>query len=220
MMIPYILSILLMIILPVCLAILVRRRFQIPWLLFCTGMLTFIASQVVHLPLNNLLGKVGLLPEANTLSGVPLWRTALILGLSAGICEELARTAGYAILRRFRKFEHGLLFGLGHGGIEAMVFGGVLTAATLSSLWVLRGTDLSTLNLAPEQLDALSLQIASLDGSAWLAFVPLLERILAMAAHVLLSIIVLQAFSRKNWIYVPLAVLYHALLDGILVYVQ
>ncbi len=216
----YTLSIILMIVLPVIFAVIVRRRFQIPWLLFCVGMLTFIGSQVVHLPLNDWLSKLGWIPEQNVLTGAPLWRTALILGLSAGICEELARAAGYAILSRYRKFEHGVLLGLGHGGIEAMVFGGVLTAATFSSLWGLRGSDLSSLNLATDQLNALSQQLEMLDGSAMLAFTPLAERILAMAAHVLLSIIVLQAFSRRKWFFIPLAVLYHTLLDSLLIYVQ
>ncbi|MFN2143928.1 MAG: YhfC family glutamic-type intramembrane protease [Anaerolineales bacterium] len=216
----YIVSVGFMILLPIVLAILLRRYVRVPWYLFCGGILTFIVSQVVHLPLNNWLTDLGLLPPQGTLTGPPLWQTALILGLTAGLCEELARTAGYAILRRARRFEDGLMLGLGHGGIEAMVLGGVITAATFSSLWGLRSTDLSSLKLSLDQLQALSTQMDALNSSAWSAFVPLVERILAMQAQVTLSVIVLQAFSRRKWLYVPLAILYHALIDGLLVYVQ
>jgi len=69
-------------------------------------------------------------------------------------------------------------------------------------------------------LNALTAQLNQLSGSAWSAFIPLIERILAMQAQVTLSIIVLQAFSQRKWFYVPVAILYHALLDGLLVYVQ
>ena len=46
----YFLSISLMIILPIVLAILLRRRFAVPWWLFCLGMLTFVSSQLLHFP--------------------------------------------------------------------------------------------------------------------------------------------------------------------------
>lgn len=220
MILAYSITILFMILLPVLLAVLLRRRVRVPWYLFCFGMLTFILSQVVHLPLNNWLTDLGLLPEQGTLSGPPLWQTALILGLTAGVCEELARTAGYALLRKARKLEDGIMLGLGHGGIEAMVFGGVLTAATFTSIWALRGVDLNSLNLAPDQLLAVTAQLEALNGPVWHALTPLVERILAMTAHVVLSVIVLQAFRRRSGWYVVLAIAYHALLDGLLVYVQ
>jgi uncharacterized membrane protein YhfC len=121
----YVLSILLMILLPILLAALLRRRFVIPWFLFCAGILTFIASQVVHLPLNAWLADLGILPQAGRDVNPPIWQYALVAGLTAGLCEELARTAGYAILKRYRRFEDGVMLGLGHGGIESMVFGGV-----------------------------------------------------------------------------------------------
>jgi uncharacterized membrane protein YhfC len=130
--IAYSLSILLMVLVPVGLAVLLRRRFRVALVLFVVGSLTFIGSQVVHIPLNNWLSDIGLLPEAGSWEGPPLWRTALIVGLTAGLCEELARAAGYALLRRSRRFEDGVMLGLGHGGIESMVFGGTLTAATWS----------------------------------------------------------------------------------------
>jgi ABC-2 type transport system permease protein len=216
----YTLSILLMILLPIFLAALLRRRFVTPWFLFCAGILTFTASQVVHLPLNAWLADLGLLPHAGSEVTPPLWQYALVSGLTAGLCEELARAAGYAILKRYRRFEDGVMLGLGHGGIESMVFGGVMTAAAISSLLSLNGKDLSTLNLSVEQMNAVQIQLQALLSSPWQAFMPLVERLLAMTAHVIFSLIVLRAFTQRNAWYVVLAIVYHAAVDFGAVYMS
>ena len=214
----YVLSIILMILAPVILAVIFRRRVRVPWFLFLAGMLTFISSQVVHLPLNNWLTDIGILPSTQEEMKSHVVVYALILGASAGLCEELTRAAGFTLLKKWRKDEHGLFMGLGHGGIESMVFGGVQTAAMVSSLWSLQGTDLSTLNLTPDQLSALQTQLAMFTGSAWAGFLPLLERLWAISIHVLLSLMVLRAFQTKKPLYVVGAILYHMVADAVAVY--
>ena len=216
----YILAILLMILLPIALAAGLRRLSPAPWLLFSLGALIFTLSQVVHLPLNEWLADLGWLPGEGT-TDLPVWRIALTAGLTAGLCEELARAAGYLFLRKYRpawlNLPGSLMLGLGHGGIEAMVFGGVITASTASAMLSLRGIDLSLLGLPPEQLSAAQQQLATFTSSPWLALQPLLERLLAISAHVTLSILVWKAFAnqrlRRDWIYIPMAVLYHAAID-------
>ena len=240
--ITYTVSIILMILAPVVLSVILRRRFVTPWFLFGVGILTFTASQVVHLPLNNWLASLGILPQAGTVSlgeagkeaTPPLWQVALVAGLTAGLCEELARAGGYALLKRFRSFEDAVMLGLGHGGIEAMVFGGVLTAASISALLPVAGGDLSALNLTPDQALAVEKQLRLLLSSPWLAILPLLERLLAIVLHVVLSMIVWRAFVRRNpgldtiknnkWYpdpgYVLLAIAYHATVDAAAVYMS
>jgi len=215
-------SILLMILLPVVFGVLLRRRFQVPWLLFIVGTLTFIGSQVVHLPLNHLLTKLHILPE-NGLSdpAISLLQTSIVLGLTAGLCEETARAVGFWFLRKFRKIEDAVMMGLGHGGVEAMIFGGVMTAAAISALIPMIGTDLTALNLTTEQLANLTSQLDGLTASPLVAATaPLVERLLAMTIHVILSVIVLQAFRRRNPLYYLAAVLYHMLIDAGAVYVS
>ncbi|MGC9396498.1 MAG: YhfC family glutamic-type intramembrane protease, partial [Anaerolineae bacterium] len=215
----YAISILLMVVTPVILAVLLRRRFSVPWFLFLVGSATFIGSQIVHLPLNEWLADVGLLPALGSLEGFPLWRTALILGLSAGLCEELARAVGYALLRRWRRFEDGVMLGIGHGGIEAMVFGGVQVAAMVTSLLSLQGVDLATLNLSADQMAAVTQQMDMLNRSPLWAALPFIERCFAMVAHVILSLLVWRAFvQRKAW-YVLLAIAYHTVFNAVAVYV-
>jgi ABC-2 type transport system permease protein len=213
-------SVFLMIFIPVFLAALLRRRFQAPWLLFAIGTLTFIGSQVVHLPLNNLLTKLHILPATGMNDpSISLLQTALVLGLTAGLCEETARAVGYWLLKRFRTVEDGVMLGLGHGGVEAMIFGGVMVAATISSMLPMLNTDLSTLNLGPEQLAYLTTQFDGLRNAPLVtAFSPLIERLIAMTFHVVLSVMVLQAFRRRNVGYYLLAVGYHTALDAVAVY--
>ncbi|HEX5635683.1 MAG TPA: YhfC family glutamic-type intramembrane protease, partial [Gammaproteobacteria bacterium] len=189
-----------------------RRCFRVSWLLFAFGTLTFIGSQVVHIPLNNLLADWGILSTEKVSSSALVW-TSLVLGLTAGLCEELARTAGYALLKKYRRLEHGLMLGLGHGGVEAMILVGIMAAGSVAQLFALRGQDLTTLGFTAEQLSYVQLQLATLDKPAWIALLPLLERMIAMALHVSLSLMVLRAFQTRNAIWVVAAILYHALVD-------
>jgi len=215
----YSLSILAMLLTPVVLAVFLRRKFRVPWLLFAAGMLTFAGSQVIHLPLNNLLADWGILPKED-FQNIPLLQTALVLGLTAGVCEELARTVGYWLLKRYRRFEHGVMLGLGHGGIESMVFGGVMTAAAISSLIALQGVDLSLLNLSGEQLAHVTAQMEALEKPVLWAAAPWIERLVAITAHVIFSMIVLRAFTQHNPGYVVLAIVYHTALDAVAVYLS
>jgi ABC-2 type transport system permease protein len=214
----YTLSISLMIAMPVILAVLHRRRFGTPWFLFCVGIITFTVSQAIHLPLNSWLVEIGILPSPEGGSSPPLWQTALVLGLTAGLCEELTRAGGYAILKRYRSFGDGVMMGLGHGGIEAMVFGGVLTAATVSALLPLSGGDFGSLDLTPGQAAALETQLRLLLDSPWQAALPLIERALAILLQVVFSIIVWRAFMLRKPGYVVLAIAYHTFVDAAAVY--
>jgi ABC-2 type transport system permease protein len=217
-------SILLMILLPVLLAAGLRRIARPAWILFGIGCLTFTLSQVIHIPFNNWLSAIGVLP-GTAHSEPPLFQTALVLGLTAGLCEELMRAAGYAFIRKIKpgwmRLQDAVMLGLGHGGIESMVFGGVLTAATVGALLPLVGVDLNKLGLKPDQVDALRLQLATLSGNPWIGLLPLLERVIALSAHAVFSLMVWKAFSgrgRLRWGYIPLAILYHATVDFSAVY--
>ena len=219
MILTYTLAILLMFSLPVAAAVALRRRVAAPWFLFLVGVATFAVSQAVHLPLNAGLTRLGWLPEQTRDSAAPLWRTALLLGLTSGLCEESARALGYALLPRWRRFEHSLLLGLGHGGFEAMAVG-VLTAASLSSLATLRSVDLQALALSPEQLAALTAQLQVFEQGPLSAALPLSERVLAMTLHVALSVLVWRAFVSRKAIYYLVAVAYHAAANAALVMIS
>ena len=215
-----IIAVLLMILLPVAVGILLRRRLLVPWWLFLVGAATFVGSQLYHFPLNDWLADLGWIGPVGR-EAPDLLRTAVVLGLSAGVCESVARAIGYGLLLRFdqaKKRADALMIGLGHGGIEAMFFGGVLTAATVSSLWLLRDTDLATLNLLPEQLTAVQQQLAFFDSSPWIIFLAVGERLIAMTMHIFLSLLVWRAFYERQPLYFLIALLYHSFFDATAVY--
>lgn len=213
------LTLFIMMTLPLALAIGLRRRFAAPWWLFCVGMLTFVAAQALHLPLNKLLTDWGVLPAGP--DGGPLWLWALLLGFTAALCETLARVVGYALLFRrgqAQQWSDGVMLGLGHGGIESFGLVATLTAASVSALWGLRGTDLSTLAIPAGQLATVQQQLAALDSAPWLTLLAGYERLLALTLHVALSLLVWQGFKRRSPLPVLLALLAHMLFDSAAVY--
>ena len=215
--ITYTLNFLLMMSLPFVLAAFLARRLGTRWGLVWVGAVTFVASQVVHIPLNSLLGRLGVLKIAT--SGWPLVELAVVAGLSAGVCEELAR---YLVLRfwlkRDRSWRSALMFGAGHGGVEAVIFGGLAAIQTLN-IFVLRNVDPAQVGVTADKLPALQAQLAA----AWSVPVlyPLLgalERVSAISTHLFLAVLVMQAFTRNNILWLVAAILWHALTDGVAVF--
>ncbi len=225
----------LLVAIPIALAIFWRRRYAVPWWLFCLGIATFAGSQLLHLPLNNWFERLDLIGKLSA-DSPSLIRTAIVLGLSAALTETLARAFGYWLLfRRFPKelpayaadgdrlpgsrWQDGVMVGLGHGGIESMGLVAVLTAATVSGLIALRAADPAVLRLAPAQLATLNMQLERLLSAPLLLLVPVVERSLAILLQVILSLLVWSGFKRRLLpLCLGIAILYHALVDASLLY--
>lgn len=212
---------LLMIAFPVVLALYLTRRFSLGWRLWWIGVATFILSQVGHIPFNSLLTLLfqrGILPAPPS-SWNPAFN-AVILGLSAGLWEELSRAAVYRWWATdARSWRKGVLFGAGHGGIEAIILG-LLVLVTFVNMLVMRGIDLSTL-IPPEQLELARQQVDVYWAVPWYqGILGLVERLFTIPFHIALSVIVLQAFTRRQPAWVALAVLWHAAIDALVVYLS
>jgi uncharacterized membrane protein YhfC len=209
----YVINFMGMILLPILAWIFFTRKFTLSWKLVLAGGLTFIASQVLHVPL-----VIGLGPfmEKNT-----LLVNAILLGLLAGIFEETARYILFKfILKNSRTWTEGVLVGLGHGGTEALIFG-VLAAVGFFTMVAYRSIDLSTVPSIPaDQLELAKQQVAAYWSSPpYLAIMGSVERIFAMCLHVGLSVMVLYAIAYRQPIWFWLALLWHALVDAVAVYV-
>lgn len=215
--------------LPLVLAITLRKRLNVGWVLFGVGMLTFIGSQVIHLPLLSVLTALfqqGILPQPS-LSFMPYFN-AIVLGLAAGICEEPARCVGYKLLRKKGdSFPAALMLGAGHGGIESIFIGvTVLVNVVLMTLSKLNGV--ASLGLDAATAAAVSSQMDAFWGIAWhLPFAGMVERIFAISLHLSLSVMVWAAVTRRfrvgklpQWIWFVVAVLWHAVVDALSVYLS
>jgi uncharacterized membrane protein YhfC len=209
----------LMVLMPLGLGFALARRLGLRWRLFAIGAVTFVGSQVLHIPFNAwvlgpLFQRLGL---SEATQGLPLAIVAGALGLSAGIFEEGARTIVYRFwLKGSRSWSQALMFGAGHGGIEAILLGGLALMA-LFQLISLRGVDLATV-LPADQLELARAQVEAYWSAPWYeALLPAVERASALCLQVSLAVLVLQAFTRHNPLWVVLAIAWHALIDAVAV---
>ncbi|MCZ2127975.1 MAG: YhfC family intramembrane metalloprotease [Anaerolineales bacterium] len=208
----YPISFLGMILLPLLAGWYFSRKFNLSWKLFLAGGLTFIASQIPHIPLVMALNA--------TLQSLGLVATALILGLLAGLFEETARYVLFKfILKNSRSWKEGFFVGLGHGGTEAILLG-VISAATFIGMLAYRSMDSSALaSVPPEQLELAKQQIAMYWSVPWYhTLLGLAERVFAICAHLALSTMVLYGLVSKKAYWYWLAVLWHTALDAVAVY--
>jgi uncharacterized membrane protein YhfC len=209
----YIVSFVGMMIMPIILWIYFTRKFALSWRLVLAGGLTFIASQVLHIPL--------VIGMGSFLQTVPLIVNAIILGLLAGIFEETARYILFTfILKNSRSWKEGILVGLGHGGTEALLLG-IFAAIGFANMVIYRNIDLSTVpSIPPEQLELAKQQVAAYWSAPWyMALLGFVERIFTICLHVSLSVMVLYAIAYGKPIWFWLALLWHALVDAVAVYV-
>ncbi len=201
---------------PVALAFWLTRRFKFGWGVIGVGVLTFIASQVIHIPLlagiGSAMNALGISFPAGTMGTV---LSGLYLGFMAGICEEPMRYFGFKLLKkRAKPFEAGVLAGAGHGGVESIFIGfSVLANFVIISLVSKGGMEIP--GITPELID-------SVMNTAW--YMPLLgalERLSTIILHITLSVLVWRSVSNRKIGWFLLAIGYHMLVDaGAVILVQ
>ena len=194
------------------------RRVNKDWSLYSAGALTFVGSQVLHIPFNQMV----LLPLFEK-SGIdladlsrwgPLLATAIAFGLSAGIFEEGGRYLTMRLWRRdVRSWNSAVMLGAGHGGIEAVLLG------LLGLLTVLQLVGLSNPNVlaqidAANQAQVQSVLLEYWGLPAYGALLSAAERVFAICLHLTASVLVVQVFRRNNILWLGAAIALHTLLNA------
>jgi uncharacterized membrane protein YhfC len=209
----------LMVAMPLTLAIILSHRWKPGWRIIIIGALTFILSQVGHIPFNALLtwlfSKTALVNLS--VQGALIFN-AIFLGLSAGFFEELFR---YGMFRWWLKDAHtwrkGILAGVGHGGAEAIILGG-LALFSLIQFIAARNIDLSSV-YSGETLRIATEQVRTYWSMPWYdSMLGAVERIFTIVVQISLAVIVVQCFIRKQKRWLWLAIGYHALIDSVAVF--
>jgi uncharacterized membrane protein YhfC len=187
------------------------RRWRVPWRFFFYGALVWFVSQyITRLPILQVLGPT----VANQLSQSVWYKYSwfLFLALSAGLFEEGGRYLGYRFFWKEQKktWPQALMYGAGHGGLEAILLVGLPLALQLVSCIYAFQVDPAT--MAPDQalLIHQSREACSLTVW-WVPLMGMLERLMSLAVHISLSVLVLQVFIRRKGYWWWLAVGYHAL---------
>ena len=149
---------------------------------FVLGVLAFVISQmVIRIPVLNYV--------ASNSSTYQLWSATkpivviTLLALSAGVAEELARWIFMRWLLKRKTYVNGLIFGFGHGGIEALLLVGIPVVMQINMV-----------------------------GTSQL-FLSGVERLCAMAIHVCLSLIVLTGIRKRAFRYVYYAIMIHTIIN-------
>jgi uncharacterized membrane protein YhfC len=199
----------LMILMPLLAGFFLVRRYRAPWRIWWIGAVTFVLSQVVHIPLNALLHSVfGFqLPPAQA-GLAPLLLNAFIFSLSAGLCEETFRYGAYRWWAKdARTWSKGLMLGAGHGGIEAIILGGYVMWVFIQVV-ALTGADASMLPAnVPAQLELYW------QTPLFLTLMGAVERLFAIIFHLAAAVVVLQVFLRRQIRWLWLAICLHTLLN-------
>lgn len=219
------LNALLMLILPVLLGIWLVRRYKVSWILFLIGAAGFVLSQLFHIPFNHFVLDpfvAGILDQGQTTGRFLL--AALLLGLSAGLFEEVTRYLFYRRMKNTRQWDQGLMFGAGWGGVESIIVG-IVSATTIANVYIYQSGLIDTLVPAeqmannPEAFALAAQQIAELVSSPpWMLLLGAVERVFAIVLHLSLSILVLQVFMRKRLIWLFIAIGWHTLVNAAAVF--
>ncbi|MFN2144218.1 MAG: YhfC family intramembrane metalloprotease, partial [Anaerolineales bacterium] len=218
-----VLNALLMIGLGLGLGMLLAKRFGLSWGLFGAGALTFIGSQVLHIPFNNyllnpLLAKITPQPTPGSTQLV-IW--ALLLGLSAGVFEETAR---YLVLRFWRRdvttWKKSLMFGAGHGGTEAIILGVLAFVAFIQiSYYTRTGTAALQASMDAARFNALNATIAAYWNTQWYEHLwGAFERMSVLPVHLAATVLVFRSVNRRQFGWYLAAILWHALVDFVAVF--
>lgn len=197
--------------LPILILIYFKRKEKISFKPIILGAAVFVVFAMI---LERLVHMVVL---GNNLITNPVWFT-IYGALAAGIFEEGGRFIAFrTVLRNNHKWKDGLAFGIGHGGIEAILIGAGMSIQYIiysnlinSGMFdAVIGSKVPVPQLAQlQQIKEMLIQSPSaifLMGSV--------ERICAIVIQLALTMIVLYAVKYRKNIYLLVAILLHALID-------
>jgi len=198
--------------LPVVLFFVWRKKYNLKLIPMLVGVAAFVLFAMI---LEQLLHIVVLRPAADGTIALAKNNPALFVlyGIfAAGIFEETARFISFHLLKKkYDGVGTGLSYGIGHGGIEAVLIAGV---AMLSS--IVMSIAVNTGNAGILGSDPIVLaQIDAVRTAGPIMFLASgFERIIAITVHISLSVLVWCAVKVKGklWLY-PAAIILHAIVN-------
>ena len=202
---------------PLVLAVIANRRLKVSWKYFAYGALIFFVFQLItRVPAVQII-QAAITPQLQA-SPALLYTWLVILVLTAGLFEEVGRYVAFRwLMRREEKtWSKAVMYGLGHGGLESIVLVGGLVTLTLINILVLSSIGLNS--IPPAQRAQVAQQLAAIAAQpAWFPLLAAWERLWTVPVQVALSVLVLQVFRRNNIGWLWLAILAHAIVDGVAV---
>ena len=210
---------------PVALAVIWHKRTGAKWVCALVGAITFyVFVNFLEGSLHALcLGYIQENAFSAFLKATP-WAYMLYGGFAAGIFEETGRFVAFKwLLKKQTGRETGVMYGIGHGGIEAILLCAVSMVSNLVFASSLNRLGVDGM-LATAGANAASIG-ASIDAlvqtNASMFYIAGLERMTAIALHIALSVLVFTAVRRKGKRHLyPIAIVLHAAVDCVAVLYQ
>lgn len=192
-----------------------RWKLGFTWASLGWGTLAFPLSQVARMalvvPLQLVFSRVMDPATAAT-------ATVILMVATSGLFEETTR---WVVLRYWakntRSWRDGVGFGLGHGGIEALL---LFSSALATNIMLLTNGEMLRMQVAQTgnatAIDAFEQQMDTLQNmSLGLLSLSWYERALAITAHVVFTLIVLRAVRERRWLLWLVAVVTHIAFNAI-----
>lgn len=200
--------------LPLGLCIFWKIRTKAKLSAFFIGCGTFFLFALV---LEQILHVVVLTVTGQRLTG-NIWLYAIYGGMAAGLFEETGRFLAmrFCMSKSLNK-QNAIMYGIGHGGIEAVLITGVTYVSNLVMVFMINGGGLDAMLAVLDESTAATAyaQISQLWELAPSAFLMAgVERISAITLHIALSWLVYRAVKDKKIGFYALAVGIHFLVDA------
>lgn len=202
---------------PIALCIIARKKLNAKLRPVLIGVVVFIVFVTI---LESIMHNVVLTVTGDLLTG-NVWLYALYGGLAAGLFEETGR---YIAMKYYMKKtltkQNSIMYGIGHGGIEAILVAGMAAISNISIAFMINsgkieslliGLDDTMKNTTMEQLSVLWTL------PSYQFYMSGLERISAIILHIALSYLVYRAVKYQKMQFYFLAFGIHFLVDALTV---
>ncbi|MBO4339458.1 MAG: YhfC family intramembrane metalloprotease [Clostridia bacterium] len=200
--------------LPIIAFIYVTKKFNCAQNCVLVGAGTFVVFALV---LETVLHQVVFRIFGETLMG-NTWLYALYGGLAAGLFEETGRLISMKLfMKKCLTKENSLMFGIGHGGAEAIIIGAMTAFSNIvmSVMINMNQVDKLLATAGENEKDAAIQQLSALGTTpAGEYLLGGFERIVAFAMQICLSYMVYRAVKYKKPVFYIIAILIHFALDA------
>lgn len=142
---------------------------------------------------------------------------ALFLGFTAGLVEEVGRYIAFkTLLKRKLNRKNAIAFGMGHGGIEAILLIGMAYINNIFMSILINSNTFDQVIGKSLPLETITqIKTSLIDTDSFLFLVGGIERILTFIIHIGFSVLIMVGIRRGKGIqYMILAIFLHMLLDS------
>jgi uncharacterized membrane protein YhfC len=212
----YIISIVLEIALSVGLVVFLTKRYKITWLVVGVGALAFLVAQTLQIviiygaqtPLTNFMAAITD-PIQSILIG------SILVSVITALLEEAARYVGFRYLKeKGNSWEAALTVGSGAAGMETLLYVVLPIAFSFVMMMVARYQGIEAFNLEEAEAATLTTQMAAYWAVPWhIPFTTLFSILFNTILHLSLAVMVWQSVSRKQWVWLVAAILWHTAVD-------